>query len=109
MQELIGAFSAPVALETVGDDAAHAEGLMRVTLLYRPQDDPAALASYTQEIPFALDFDRISGLSQISGAQIEPGGVRKARARPRAGAHSPDADGGKGGNRIRAGAGGRCL
>ena len=40
MQELIGAFSAPVALETVGDDAAHAEGLMRVTLLYRPQDDP---------------------------------------------------------------------
>lgn len=43
---------------------------MRVTLLYRPQDDPAALASYTQEIPFALDFDRISGLSQISGAQI---------------------------------------
>ena len=70
MQELIGAFSAPVALETVGDDAAHAEGLMRVTLLYRPQDDPAALASYTQEIPFALDFDRISGLSQISGAQI---------------------------------------
>ena len=70
MHELIGAFSAPVALETVGDDAAHAEGLMRVTLLYRPQDDPAALASYTQEIPFALDFDRISGLSQISGAQI---------------------------------------
>ena len=41
-----------------------------MTLLYRPQDDPAALASYTQEIPFALDFDRISGLSQISGAQI---------------------------------------
>lgn len=69
MAELVGAFAAPVALDTVGDEIAHAEGLMRVTLLYRTGGE-TPLNAYSYEAPFALDFDEIDGMSEISGVEI---------------------------------------
>lgn len=69
MGEMIGAFAAPVAMDIIGEKAARAEGLMRVTLLYSTADE-IPLHLYTQEVPFALDFNEVSGLSEVMSVAI---------------------------------------
>jgi len=51
-------------LETVAGDEMRAEGLLRVTLLYRT-DGQEALERYEQEVPFGVTFDEIKGLDQV--------------------------------------------
>ena len=53
--EILGAFAEPVALDIVGEESAQAEGLMRVSLLYRTGGE-VPLAVYEREVPFALEF-----------------------------------------------------
>lgn len=67
--EIIGAFAAPVALDTIDGEAARAEGLMRVTLLYRTSGE-VPLASFAYEAPFVLEFDEIGSLAEVSTVEI---------------------------------------
>jgi len=64
IRHIVGAFAAPVMLETVAGDEMRAEGLLRVTLLYRT-DGQEALERYEQEVPFGVTFDEIKGLDQV--------------------------------------------
>ena len=79
MVDLVGAFASPVALDTVGDETAHAEGLMRVTLLYRTGGE-VPLAVYSHEAPFALDFDAIDGAAEVSGVEMGKATAEKLSA-----------------------------
>ena len=67
--QLVGAFAAPVALEAVGGEEAQAEGLLRITLLYRAEGQEG-LQVYEQEVPFGVSFDGISGLSQVYRMEV---------------------------------------
>ncbi|MGI5883752.1 MAG: SPOCS domain-containing protein [Candidatus Spyradocola sp.] len=67
--EILGAFAAPVALDIVGEESARAEGLMRVSLLYRTGSE-VPLAVYTREAPFALEFSEIDGQADVSAVEL---------------------------------------
>ena len=67
--EILGAFAAPVALDIVGDESAQAEGLMRVSLLYRTGGE-APLAVYEREVPFALEFSEVDGRADVRAVEM---------------------------------------
>ena len=67
--EILGAFAAPVALDIVGDESAQAEGLMRVSLLYRTGGE-VPLAVYEREVPFALEFSEVDGRADVRAVEM---------------------------------------
>ena len=67
--EILGAFAAPVALDIVGEESAQAEGLMRVSLLYRTGGE-VPLAVYEREVPFALEFPEVDGRADVRAVEM---------------------------------------
>lgn len=74
-----GAFAVPVLLETDSGEEVQAEGLLRVTLLYRT-DGQDGLEFYEQEVPFGVSFDGNGAKNQI--LRVEIGEVEAQRLSP---------------------------
>ena len=79
IRHIVGTFAVPVMLETIAAEDMRAEGLLRVTLLYRT-DGQEALERYEQEVPFGVTFEEIAGLSQVW--RIEVGDAEAQRLGP---------------------------
>lgn len=58
-----------VALDIVGEESAQAEGLMRVSLLYRTGGE-VPLAVYEREVPFALEFSEVDGRADVRAVEM---------------------------------------